>query len=57
MFLSGQGASPQGDRPFLDRLDLATLESERLFRSGADEYDQFLDFAGGSGKLPHHTSR
>ncbi|MFT3896985.1 MAG: prolyl oligopeptidase family serine peptidase [Thermomonas sp.] len=49
VFLSGQGASPQGDRPFLDRLDLASLESERLFRSGADEYDQFLDFAGDVG--------
>ena len=57
VFLSGQGASPQGDRPFLDRPDLATLESERLFRSGADEYDQFLDFAGGSGKyLTWHQS-
>lgn len=57
VFLSGQGASPQGDRPFLDRLDLATLKSERLFRSAADEYDQFLDFAGDSGKyLTWHQS-
>ena len=57
VFLSGRGASPRGDRPFLDRLDLATLKSERLFRSGADEYDQFLDFAGVSGKyLTWHQS-
>ena len=27
------GSSPDGDRPFLDRLDLKTLKSERLFRS------------------------
>jgi dipeptidyl aminopeptidase/acylaminoacyl peptidase len=33
IFLRGMGASTQGDRPFLDRLDLATLKSERLFRS------------------------
>ncbi len=45
VFLRGQGASPKGDRPFLDRLDLGTLKTERLFRSGVDEYDQFLAFA------------
>jgi len=38
VFLRGQGASPQGDRPFLDRLDLGSLKSERLFRSDADAY-------------------
>ncbi|PTA75922.1 S9 family peptidase, partial [Bacillus sp. Nf3] len=42
VFLSGRGASPQGDRPFLDRLDLGSLKSERLFRSSADAYEQFL---------------
>ncbi|MEE7548063.1 S9 family peptidase, partial [Xanthomonas sp. Kuri4-1] len=44
VFLRGQGASPQGDRPFLDRLDLKTGTSERLFRSEADAYEQFLGF-------------
>ena len=29
----GQGASAEGDRPFLDRLNLKTLAAERLFRS------------------------
>ncbi len=33
VYLTGQGASPDGDRPFLDRLDLKTLATERLFRS------------------------
>ena len=28
IFLEGDGASPQGDRPFLDRLDLATLQTD-----------------------------
>ncbi len=39
IFLSGQGASPEGDRPFLDRLDLTTLQSSRLFRSEANTYE------------------
>ena len=57
VFLRGRGASPQGDRPFLDRLDIATLKSERLFRSGRDDYDQFLGFASKPGKfLTWHQS-
>jgi dipeptidyl aminopeptidase/acylaminoacyl peptidase len=39
IYLAGVGASPEGDRPFLDRLDLATRKSERLFRSAADAYE------------------
>lgn len=42
IFLSGNGATPQGDRPFLDRLDLATLETKRLFRSEKGAYERFL---------------
>ena len=44
IFLSGTGSSPEGDRPFLDRLDLKTLKSERLFRSDKSSYEQFLSF-------------
>lgn len=39
LFLTGPGASPQGDRPFLDRFDLTTLKSERLFQSDARSYE------------------
>jgi dipeptidyl aminopeptidase/acylaminoacyl peptidase len=39
IYLTGQGASKEGDRPFLDRLNLKTLETERLFRSAADAYE------------------
>jgi dipeptidyl aminopeptidase/acylaminoacyl peptidase len=46
IFLRGAGSSPDGDRPFLDRLDLATGKSERLFHSSKDSYEQFLAFAG-----------
>jgi dipeptidyl aminopeptidase/acylaminoacyl peptidase len=39
IFLTGTGASPEGDRPFLDRFNLQTLKSERLFRSDANSYE------------------
>jgi dipeptidyl aminopeptidase/acylaminoacyl peptidase len=46
MYLSGAGASPDGDRPFLDRFNLNTLKSERLFRCDKTSYERFLAFAG-----------
>jgi dipeptidyl aminopeptidase/acylaminoacyl peptidase len=46
IYLSGVGSSPDGDRPFLDRLNLKTLKSERLFRSDKTCYERFLSFAG-----------
>jgi dipeptidyl aminopeptidase/acylaminoacyl peptidase len=33
ILLSGAGASPSGDQPFLDRFNLATGKAERLFQS------------------------
>ena len=33
IFLAGTGAAPEGARPFIDRLDLTTLKSERLFQT------------------------
>lgn len=48
IYLRGDGASPEGDRPFLARLDLATLESTRLFQSPPDRVDYVLGFAQGS---------
>jgi dipeptidyl aminopeptidase/acylaminoacyl peptidase len=42
IYLSGYGASPEGARPFLDRLNLKTLESERLFRCGRSELERFV---------------
>jgi len=58
IYLSGFGASPDGDRPFLDRLDLKTLKSERLFRSDKTAYERFLAFTGPSAKtfLTWHQS-
>jgi dipeptidyl aminopeptidase/acylaminoacyl peptidase len=58
IYLAGFGASPDGDRPFLDRLDLKTLKSERLFRSDKTSYEQFLSFTGPNTKtfLTWHQS-
>ncbi len=33
LFLVGAGATPEGERPFLDSFNLATLRTERLFQS------------------------
>ncbi|HYM75433.1 MAG TPA: prolyl oligopeptidase family serine peptidase [Candidatus Dormibacteraeota bacterium] len=46
VYLAGVGASPDGDRPFLDRLDLKTLKTERLFRSEKTCLERFLSFTG-----------
>ena len=43
IYMVGDGASPEGDRPFLDRLDLDSDESERLFRSQAPYFEQPID--------------
>ena len=39
IFLDGDGASPEGDRPFLDRFDLRTKKAARLWRSEAPHYE------------------
>jgi dipeptidyl aminopeptidase/acylaminoacyl peptidase len=39
IYLSGSGASPEGDRPFLDRLNLKTLKTERIFRADAKTHE------------------
>ncbi len=39
IYLTGTGASAEGDRPFLDRLNLSTLATERVFRSGTTSYE------------------
>jgi dipeptidyl aminopeptidase/acylaminoacyl peptidase len=38
IFLLGQGASAEGDRPFVDRFDLESRQSTRLFHSQAPDY-------------------
>lgn len=42
IYLNGTGASQEGDRPFLDRFNLQTLKSERIFRSDANAYESVV---------------
>lgn len=42
LYLSGLGASPTGDHPFLDRFNLATRQSERLFHCDDDHYESVV---------------
>ena len=43
VFLSGKGSSPEGDLPFLDRMDLATGKKTRLWRCEAPNYEYVVD--------------
>jgi dipeptidyl aminopeptidase/acylaminoacyl peptidase len=42
IYLNGAGATPDGERPFLDRLDILTLKSERLFRCDEKSYESLV---------------
>lgn len=42
ILLDGQGASKDGDRPFIDRLNLATKQKQRLFQSTAPYYENVV---------------
>jgi dipeptidyl aminopeptidase/acylaminoacyl peptidase len=44
IYLRGDGSTPDGDRPFLDRLDLETAQKQRLYSSPADGLDHVLGF-------------
>jgi len=43
VFLSGQGASPEGDRPFLDKFTFKTKKADRLWRSKEPYYEYAVD--------------
>ena len=43
-FLTGNGASQDGDRPFLDKIDLTTGKTSRLWRSEAPYYEYVIAF-------------
>jgi dipeptidyl aminopeptidase/acylaminoacyl peptidase len=42
IYLSGTGASAKGDMPFLDRLNLKTLQKERLWQSDDQSYESIV---------------
>jgi dipeptidyl aminopeptidase/acylaminoacyl peptidase len=47
IFLRGEGATPEGERPFLDRRDLRTGTTTRLLQSPADAHEAALCFVAG----------
>jgi dipeptidyl aminopeptidase/acylaminoacyl peptidase len=50
IFFTGTGASPKGDRPFLRKLDLQTLKTEEIFRSGTGEYESVVAILDDTGR-------
>lgn len=44
IWLQGPGSTPEGDRPFLDRFQLSTGKTERVFRSDRRSYEVFAGF-------------
>ncbi|MFO7891939.1 MAG: prolyl oligopeptidase family serine peptidase [bacterium] len=44
VFLRGTGASPEGNFPFLDKLYLSSLKTERLWQCEAPYYEYFIRF-------------
>jgi len=58
VFFAGEGASPDGDRAFLDRMDLSTFKTERLFHSAKNSCESFvawLSYGDGTFITRHET--
>jgi dipeptidyl aminopeptidase/acylaminoacyl peptidase len=49
VYLEGAGASPEGDRPFLDRYNIKTRQSERLFRADGKSYEYVVGLLDDNG--------
>jgi dipeptidyl aminopeptidase/acylaminoacyl peptidase len=59
IYLAGTGAAPEGARPFLDRLNLRTLATERLFQTSGRSYEVVLGVLSNDGTtlLTRHETR
>jgi dipeptidyl aminopeptidase/acylaminoacyl peptidase len=51
IYLTGPGATPEGARPFLDRLDITTLKPQRLFRTSGRSYESVVSVLNDEGSL------
>ncbi len=51
LLMTGPGASPKGDRPFLDRFSLRDLSAQRLFQSPEGSYETPLAVLEGGKQL------
>ena len=50
IFLTGAGASDAGDHPFLDRVNVRTGESERLFQAAPGSYESVVAMLDAEGR-------
>jgi dipeptidyl aminopeptidase/acylaminoacyl peptidase len=50
IYLVSEGASPEGNRPFVDRFNLSTQQKQRLFRSAAPVYERIVALLDGDGR-------
>lgn len=48
IYLQGDGVTPEGEQPFLDRMNLLTRETERLWESDPDRYEVPVALLAGS---------
>lgn len=55
--MSGNGATPAGYRPFLQRMSLEDGETTRVFESGEGEYASFVEFSAGEELLVWRESK
>lgn len=44
IYLTGAGATPEGERPFVDEFDLATRQARRLWQSAPPHFEEFVAF-------------
>jgi dipeptidyl aminopeptidase/acylaminoacyl peptidase len=51
IYLTGVGASPDGDRPFLDQLNLKTLNTNRLFRCADKTFERVVTLLDDDAKM------
>ncbi len=50
VFLSGQGATPEGDRPFLSRMNLSDFSREIVWRNEGEKFESVIDVIGEDGQ-------
>ncbi len=56
VYRTGGGATPEGMLPFLDRQNLATMETERLWRCEPGQYERVVDIIGGTADVPEFVT-
>ena len=49
IFLSGNGASPEGDRPFLRTINLKTMKTDEIFRADTTSYESLVALQNADG--------